>query len=159
MKSENKKIIISLFVIIALIILVVYVRTHNADQDTLEIKTLAEQGTVSVAPTKPSTSTKKTMEQTAKNGDTLYMNYTGRLTDGTVFDSNVDPNFGHAEPFMFVLGAGRVIRGWDEGMVGMKVGEKKTLTIPPEKAYGQSGVGSIPPNSTLVFDVELLAIK
>ena len=98
--------------------------------------------------------------EVAKTGDTVSMNYTGRLQDGTVFDSNVDPKFQHTEPFEFNLGAGQVIAGWDKGIVGMKVGEKKTLTIPPADAYGANGIpGVIPPNSTLVFDVELLAIK
>ncbi len=96
----------------------------------------------------------------SKSGDTVAMNYTGRLEDGTVFDSNVDPKFNHVEPFVFVLGAGQVIPGWDKGIVGMKVGEKKTLTISPVDAYGANGVpGVIPPNSTLIFEVELLAIK
>jgi FKBP-type peptidyl-prolyl cis-trans isomerase len=63
----------------------------------------------------------------AKAGDVVSVNYTGRLEDGTVFDSNVDPAFGHVEPFIFPLGIGQVIPGWDEGIVGMKVGEKKTL--------------------------------
>lgn len=96
----------------------------------------------------------------AKKGDTVAMNYTGRLQDGTVFDSNVDPKFNHVQPFIFTLGGGQVIAGWDKGIVGMKIGEKKTLTIPPADAYGANGIpGVIPPNSTLVFDVELLAIK
>ncbi len=95
----------------------------------------------------------------AKAGDTVSMNYTGRLENGTVFDSNVDPKFNHVQPFDFTLGAGQVIAGWDKGIVGMKVGEKKTLTIPPEDGYGARGQGPIPPNSTLIFDVELLAIK
>ncbi len=98
--------------------------------------------------------------QVAKTGDTVAMNYTGRLQDGTVFDSNVDAKFNHVQPFEFTLGAGQVISGWDKGIVGMKVGEKKTLTIPPADAYGAQGIpGVIPPNSTLVFDVQLLAIK
>jgi|SRR3989344_1112627 len=97
--------------------------------------------------------------ETAKSGDTVAMNYTGRLQDGTVFDSNVDPKFQHVEPFVFTLGAGQVIAGWDEGIVGMKVGEKKTLVIPPNKAYGPNDYGPIPGNSTLTFEVELLAIK
>jgi FKBP-type peptidyl-prolyl cis-trans isomerase FkpA len=98
--------------------------------------------------------------EVVKTGDTVAMNYTGRLEDGTVFDSNVDPNFGHVVPFEFTLGAEQVIAGWDKGIVGMKVGEKKTLTIPPEDGYGAMGAGDrIPPNATLIFDVELLAIK
>jgi FKBP-type peptidyl-prolyl cis-trans isomerase len=81
--------------------------------------------------------------------------------NGTVFDSNVDPKFQHVEPFVFTIGAGQVIKGWDKGIAGMKVGEKKTLTIPSEDGYGATGAagGRIPPNATLVFDVELLAIK
>lgn len=97
--------------------------------------------------------------EVAKAGDTVSMNYTGRLTDGTVFDSNVDPKFQHVQPFVFTLGAGQVIAGWDKGIVGMKVGEKKTLTIPPAEGYGANGQGPIPPNSTLIFDVELLKIN
>ena len=96
----------------------------------------------------------------AKTGDSVSMNYTGRLQNGTVFDSNIDPKFQHVEPFVFTLGAGQVIPGWDKGIVGMKVGEKKTLTISPEDAYGARGVpGVIPPNSTLIFDVELISIN
>ena len=96
----------------------------------------------------------------AKTGDTVAVNYTGMLADGTVFDSNVDPKFKHVQPFVFTLGAGQVIPGWDKGLVGMKVGEKKTLVIPPADAYGATGAGGvIPPNATLTFEVELLAIK
>ena len=99
-------------------------------------------------------------DQVAKVGDIISMNYTGKLVDGTAFDSNVDPKFNHVEPFTFTLGVGQVIPGWDKGIVGMEVGEKKTLSIPPEDAYGANGVGEIiPPNSTLIFDVELIAIK
>ena|SRR6185503_7899479 len=98
--------------------------------------------------------------EVAKEGDEVSMNYTGRLQNGTVFDSNVDPKFNHVEPFVFTLGAGQVIAGWDKGIVGMKVGEKKTLTIPPADAYKERGVpGVIPPNSTLIFEVELIAIN
>ena len=108
----------------------------------------------------PATTPPAQTGQVAKTGDTVAVNYTGRLQDGTVFDSNVDPKFKHVTPFVFTLGAGQVIPGWDKGIVGMKVGEKKTLTIAPADAYGANGVpGAIPPNSTLIFDVELLAIK
>ena len=90
-----------------------------------------------------------------KAGDTVSVHYTGWLTDGTKFDSSVDRN----EAFSFVLGAGQVIQGWDEGVATMCVGDKARLTIPPEKAYGPQGYpGIIPPNATLIFEVELLAI-
>jgi FKBP-type peptidyl-prolyl cis-trans isomerase len=77
------------------------------------------------------------------------------LTDGTKFDSSLDRN----QPFSFVLGAGRVIQGWDQGVRGMKAGEKRKLTIPPDLGYGSSAVGPIPANSTLIFEVELLSIQ
>ena len=86
-----------------------------------------------------------------KNRRYCGVNYTGKLADGTVFDSNVDPKFGHVTPFIFTLGAGQVIPGWDKGIVGMKVGETKTLVIPPADAYGASGQGPIPPNATLLL--------
>jgi FKBP-type peptidyl-prolyl cis-trans isomerase len=99
------------------------------------------------------------MDKISKNGDVLIMNYTGRFVDGKIFDSNVLPEFGHVEPFKFTLGAGQVIKGWDEGLLGMKIGEKKTLTIPPEKGYGPNDYHSIPGNSTLIFEVELIGIE
>lgn len=96
----------------------------------------------------------------AKNGDVVGVNYTGMLTDGTVFDSSVDPKFGHVEPIQFQLGGGMVIQGWEKGVLGMKVGEKRHLTISPELAYGDRGAGGvIPPNATLEFDVELVSIN
>lgn len=91
----------------------------------------------------------------AASGQTILVRYTGSFVDGKVFDSNVD-----GEPFPVVLGAGRVIQGWDIGLIGMKVGEVRTLSIPPELGYGAGGYpGVIPPNSTLIFNVELLGIQ
>ena len=78
---------------------------------------------------------------------------------GSVFDSNIDQKFGHVVPLEFIVGGGRVIEGWDIGIVGMKVGEKRMLEIAPEFAYGENKVGPIPSNSTLTFEVELLEIK
>ena len=92
----------------------------------------------------------------AEPGMTAQVHYTGWLTDGTKFDSSVD----RGQPFSFKLGAGQVIRGWDEGVKGMRVGGKRKLTIPPDLGYGAAGAGGvIPPNATLVFDVELLGVQ
>lgn len=91
----------------------------------------------------------------ATKGKTVSVHYTGTLLDGTKFDSSLD----RGEPFVFPLGAGRVIKGWDEGVVGMKEGGKRKLTIPPSLGYGSRPAGKIPPNSTLVFEIELLDVK
>ncbi|MAG20792.1 MAG: peptidylprolyl isomerase [Candidatus Marinimicrobia bacterium] len=88
-------------------------------------------------------------------GQLVTVHYTGWLEDGTKFDSSVDKN----RPFEFTIGAGRVIKGWDEGVMTMKVGGKRKLTIPSELGYGARGIGPIPPNSTLIFEVELLTIR
>jgi FKBP-type peptidyl-prolyl cis-trans isomerase FkpA len=93
---------------------------------------------------------------TAAVGNTLTVNYTGTFQDGTKFDSSLDPG---RTPFTFVLGAGQVIAGWDQGLVGMKVGGRRKLTIPPELAYGSTGSGPIPPNTTIVFVIDLLAVN
>jgi len=91
-----------------------------------------------------------------KSGDTVSINYLGTLEDGTKFDSSYDRN----EPFETQIGVGYVIKGWDEGVVGMKVGGKRKLTIPYQLAYGENGIpGDIPAKATLIFEVELMGIK
>lgn len=97
-----------------------------------------------------------TGERAVKAGDNISVHYTGKLTDGTKFDSSVD----RGTPFEFQIGQGMVIAGWEQGLLGMKVGEKRTLTIPSDLGYGSRGAGAvIPPNATLIFDVELISIK
>lgn len=92
----------------------------------------------------------------AAPGQTVTVNYVGALPDGTIFDASAN----HGQPFAFQLGAGQVIRGWDEGVAGMKVGGKRRLVIPPDMAYGAQAVGGvIPANATLLFEVELLAVQ
>lgn len=93
----------------------------------------------------------------ATSGKVVSVHYTGKLTDGTKFDSSYDhPG---QQPIEFPLGTGRVIKGWDQGLDGMKVGGKRRLTIPPQLGYGERGMGPIPPNATLVFDVELVGVR
>lgn len=90
----------------------------------------------------------------AQAGDNVTVDYTGWLYHGKKFDSSID----RGEPYPFILGGGNVIKGWDQGLVGMKVGGTRKLIIPPDLAYGKSGYGTIPPNATLTFEVKLLAI-
>lgn len=110
--------------------------------------------------------TKAGSGENAKRGQEVSMKYTGKLLDGTTFDSNVDPKFNHTDPFNFTLGSGQVIRGWEEGITLLNKGAKATLIIPSPMGYGERGMpgnqinpGGIPPNSVLTFDVEVLNIK
>ncbi len=127
-------------------------------------------GTASAAPSgsapeaAPTAAVKKLLKEdtkvgkgaAAKKGDSVKVHYTGTLMDGTKFDSSVD----RKEPFEFTLGEGSVIRGWDEGVVGMKVGGKRELTIPSDMAYGKAGrPPTIPPNAPLKFEIELLELE
>jgi FKBP-type peptidyl-prolyl cis-trans isomerase FkpA len=101
--------------------------------------------------------TKKGTGEKAKFGKKVSMNYLGKFLDGKKFDANVDDNFNATHPFAFTLGTGQVIRGWDEGVQLLNVGDRATLILPSDIAYGARGVGPIPPNTVLVFDVELVS--
>jgi hypothetical protein len=92
-------------------------------------------------------------DQVVKTGDSVSVDYTGTLEDGTEFDSSIG-----REPFVFTVGQGQVITGWDQGLIGMKIGEERKLTIPSELGYGSTAVGPIPPNSTLIFSIKLISI-
>lgn len=124
----------------------------NSDQNNMEqknmIQELKEQGLLKIEDLKIGDGAE------AHLGNTLSMNYLGTLTNGTKFDSSYD----RGKPFNFQIGAGQVIPGWDIGILGMKVGGKRKLTIAPPLAYGDRAVGTIPANSTLIFEVELLEV-
>jgi FKBP-type peptidyl-prolyl cis-trans isomerase len=100
--------------------------------------------------------TRRSQERQPLHGETVVVNYTGLLGNGVKFDSSLD----RGEPFNFPLGMGRVIKGWDEGIAKLRVGEQATLIIPPQLGYGERGAGGIiPPNATLIFLVELISTK
>ena len=100
--------------------------------------------------------TRRSTGQAPRSGDTVVVNYTGLLGSGVKFDSSLD----RGEPFKFKLGAGRVIKGWDEGIAKLRVGEQATLIIPPQLGYGAKGAGGvIPPDATLIFIVELIGVE
>lgn len=110
----------------------------------------ANSGTLMVTDTKEGTGTEATL------GATVTVNYVGRFENGQVFDASAN----HGQPFTFTLGVDPVIKGWEQGLQGMKAGGIRTLVIPPELGYGEAGVqGTIPPNATLIFEVELLSVE
>ena len=152
----KKTILLLGLLIIALVLvgIVVYFKGHkveNSEQKNSESTSTVSDLQVAVVA--------EGQGDAAAIGDTVTVNYTGKFEDGKAFDSNIDPTFGHVEPFQFLLGSGQVIPGWDKGVMGMKVGEKRHLVIPSSLAYGPNGYGPIPGGATLVFDVELVAIK
>ena len=162
MKENKISMIISAVVVLAVIGVLVFITINKKDESSNSKVGGTEQTNMGNSSEGVKvTILKEGTGEVAKSGDTVAMSYTGKLTNGTVFDSNVDPKFGHVQPFEFTIGAGMVIKGWDVGVAGMKVGEKRTLEIAPEFAYGEAGAGGgiIPPNATLSFEVELLAIK
>ncbi|RDK46079.1 hypothetical protein M752DRAFT_332714 [Aspergillus phoenicis ATCC 13157] len=118
---------------------------------TLSLTTLASAADLGIEVTHPVECTRKT-----QNGDTVSMHYRGKLaSDGSEFDAS----YNRGTPLKFKLGTGRVIKGWDQGLQDMCIGEKRTLTIPPELGYGDRGIGPIPGGATLVFETELVGIQ
>lgn len=125
--------------------------TENSDitLETTEQTAMAQDGELKIEDIEEGTGT-----DVVESGDTVVIHYRGTLEDGTQFDSSYD----RGEPFQTEIGVGRVIQGWDEGVLGMKVGGKRKLTIPPSMGYGAQEIPGIPANSTLLFDVELVEI-
>ncbi len=150
-KRETIKTVFYFIIIIALVALGIYSGIKKPGANNPKMQTLDNGLVIEIV--------KEGSGVEVKNGDVAVVSYTGIFEDGTAFDSNVDPSFRHPVPFEFTVGAGHVIKGWDLGVLGMKIGEKRKLTLPPALGYGASGNRSIPPNSTLIFDVELIGIK
>jgi len=141
-----KKIISAvLFAVIILAIVIAFIYFKNNKTTKQEVMTNEVKTTI----LKPGTGAE------VVNGSIVSVHYTGWLVNGTKFDSSLDRN----QPFDFTLGAQQVIAGWDKGVLGMKVGEIRRLEIPSELAYGEEGEGVIPPNSDLIFEVELLKVS
>ncbi len=146
-------------VVVAIFIFLGFFGVTGTQQDAGSVETAAQRLLNDIAQTGTVSSLQviDTVEGTgvgAKPGDTLTVNYTGVLPDGTVFDSSQG-----REPFTFVLGSGEVIRGWDQGLIGMKVGGTRLIAIPAELAYGNRSVGQIPANASLIFQVEMVSIS
>ncbi len=145
--------VLSIVIVAAIIAGVFALQHNNKPQSKQETKTVD---------TNPSSDQLQSTDEVvgtgteAVAGKSVSVQYTGTLTDGTKFDSTADHG---GQPFTFALGGGQVIKGWDQGVVGMKVGGKRKLVIPPSLGYGSQSVGTIPPNSTLVFEIELVDVK
>jgi FKBP-type peptidyl-prolyl cis-trans isomerase len=163
-KNTKITIIISIVVILAIAALLYFAFREKTEAPTENNKADTSQASVLNTINKNNESKmkieilKEGTGEESKAGDKLAVNYTGTLENGVKFDSSLNPG---RTPFVFTVGAGDVIQGWDQGMIGMKVGEQRKLTIPPELGYGAYGAGNglIPPNSTLIFVVDLLKIN
>lgn len=155
--SKDKIITISIVVIL---ILAFYFLTKKPNSSEIKNSDTTQNIMPTLAPSKVTElqieDIKVGTGSAVKSGDTVSINYLGTLEDGTKFDSSYD----RKEPFETQIGVGYVIKGWDEGVIGMKVGGKRKLTIPYQLAYGENGIpGAIPAKATLIFEVELMGIK
>jgi len=149
-------------VIIGVLVLIIFAYFIFGLNGSTPAANTTDSMTIPTAPAPTSSSDKLQIQdekngtgRTVQKGDTVEINYVGTLANGTKFDASAD----HGGPFTTQIGVGQVIKGWDEGVIGMKVGGKRKLTIPPSLGYGNQAAGSIPPNSTLIFQVELVKIK
>lgn len=163
LKDKKMNLVVSVIIILILVSVLVYITVNKKDSSEEQNVQVGQntnmENTQQVDGVKI-TVLKEGTGDAAKAGDTVAMNYTGTLEDGTAFDSNIDPKFNHVEPFVFALGTGQVIKGWDIGVNGMKAGEQRKLEINPEYGYGPDGYPPvIPKNAKLTFIVELVAIK
>ena len=146
-----KKILISTIVILAIMGLAFYVNNKQANNTASINQSSSNMEQELIIET-----LKEGAGEVTKVNDKITVHYTGWLEDGAKFDSSVD----RGQPFVFTLGIGQVIQGWDNGMLGAKIGEKRKLTIPPSLAYGETGMNPIiPPNATLIFEVEIINIQ
>jgi peptidylprolyl isomerase len=155
MEVKNKTILLIIILLVVALIFFLLMKPKESmapdySKNTSQISEFKKMDTVKIDILQEGTG------EVSKTGDTLSVHYTGTLEDGTKFDSSVD----RGQPFSFTLGENRVIQGWEQGMLNMKVGEKRKLTIPSSLGYGSAGAGGvIPPNATLIFEVELLGIN